>query len=146
VPADEEKVYEQAAAIPFRIRNGVTEILIVTNQSGKRWILPKGLQEPGLTPHGSAEMEAFEEAGVKGRVYPSPAGEYTYTKWDGTCRVQVFLLDVTAVVDDWPESGLRERRWVGLDEALAVLDPRIPREIMAKVPELIRAGRQAPPA
>jgi len=133
--------YRQTSAVPFRVHDGTTEILIVTNRSGNRWIVPKGLLEPDLTPWGTAALEAFEEAGVEGRVDETPVGEYTYEKWNGVCRVQVFLLEVQLLLDAWPESGFRQRRWIDVERAEEILDPRIPREILMQAREAIQAKR-----
>src|SRR6478736_2612072 len=58
---------EQVAAICFRVRGSDIEFLLV--QTGKgRWIFPKGGAEPGLTHAQAAALEAFEEAGVHGRM------------------------------------------------------------------------------
>ena len=56
--------FQQASVVPFRIRDGVTEVLLITSRKRKDWILPKGIVEPGQTPQEAAAMEALEEAGV----------------------------------------------------------------------------------
>lgn len=58
---------EQVAAVCFRIRGGTIEFLLVRTRGG-RWIFPKGKAEPGLTHAQAAALEAFEEAGVHGRM------------------------------------------------------------------------------
>ncbi|HWU55015.1 MAG TPA: NUDIX hydrolase, partial [Rhizomicrobium sp.] len=74
---------KQVAALCWRHaskRNCELEILLVTSLSSKRWILPKGWLEPELTPAENAAREAFEEAGVTGRIDPRPVGSYYYLK------------------------------------------------------------------
>jgi 8-oxo-dGTP pyrophosphatase MutT (NUDIX family) len=109
--------YRQSAVIPFRRRAGAVDVLMVTSRSGRRWIVPKGIIEPDLSPADSAANEAWEEAGVRGSMRPGAVGTYQYQKWGGTCTVEVFALDVERLEDAWPEQDLRQRRWVGLDEA-----------------------------
>lgn len=58
---------EKVAAICFRVRAGVLEFLLVQTRGG-RWTFPKGHAEPGLTTAQAAALEAFEEAGVHGRM------------------------------------------------------------------------------
>lgn len=58
---------EQVAAICYRVRKSGIEFLLVQT-SGGRWIFPKGSAEPGLTHAQAAALEAFEEAGVYGRM------------------------------------------------------------------------------
>ena len=58
---------EKVAAICFRVRGGMIEFLLVQTRGG-RWTFPKGNAEPGLTTAQAAALEAFEEAGVHGRM------------------------------------------------------------------------------
>jgi 8-oxo-dGTP pyrophosphatase MutT (NUDIX family) len=58
---------EQVAAVCYRVRTGEVEFLLVRTGSG-HWTFPKGGVEPGLTHAQAAALEAFEEAGVHGRM------------------------------------------------------------------------------
>ena len=107
---DSKPVFRQSAVIPFRKSDGKTEILLIRNRSNRRWIIPKGIIEPGLTAQESAAQEALEEAGVTGTVMAQKVGEYQYNKWGGICQVQVFLMRVETILDDWLESQ-RQRKW-----------------------------------
>jgi 8-oxo-dGTP pyrophosphatase MutT (NUDIX family) len=55
------------AAVCYRIGVQGLEFLLVQSRGG-RWIFPKGGVESGLTQAQSAALEAFEEAGVHGRI------------------------------------------------------------------------------
>jgi 8-oxo-dGTP pyrophosphatase MutT (NUDIX family) len=105
----------QAAAIP--VRDG--KLCIVRSSSGKRWIVPKGCQEPGMTLSEIALMEAWEEAGLVGVLNPEPVGSYLYDKWGATCHVTVYLMGVTDSAEAYPEAMIRDRAWV--TPALAML-------------------------
>jgi 8-oxo-dGTP pyrophosphatase MutT (NUDIX family) len=59
---------EQVAAVCYRVRRGAIEFLLVKTRGSRRWIFPKGSAEPGLTHAQAAAIEAFEEAGVHGRI------------------------------------------------------------------------------
>jgi 8-oxo-dGTP pyrophosphatase MutT (NUDIX family) len=104
----------QAAALP--VRNG--RICLVTTSNGKRWVIPKGLIEPGQTACETALQEAWEEAGLVGVLDQEPVGSFLYDKWSGTCHVVVFLMQVTEVAQNWPESDLRRRSWLSTAGAL----------------------------
>lgn len=106
----------QAGAIPFRIRKGELEVLLITSRSSGNWIVPKGLVDPGYTPAEAARQEAFEEAGVRGRIEEA-LGSYSYAKWGDTCEVQIFTLRVEEVLDSWDEEDSRTRRWVPAGKA-----------------------------
>lgn len=108
----------QAAALP--VRNG--RLCLVTSSNAKRWVIPKGVIEPGQTAGETALQEAWEEAGLVGVLDPEPIGSYLYEKWCGTCHVTVFLMQVTDVAQQWPERELRQRSWLGVGGALERID------------------------
>ena len=58
---------EQVAAVCYRIASRGLEFLLVRTHGG-HWTFPKGGAEPGLTHAQAAALEAFEEAGVHGRI------------------------------------------------------------------------------
>lgn len=93
----------------------------MTSRGGKRWIVPKGIVEPHLSPAESAVNEAWEEAGARGTVRSEAVGSYRYQKWGGTLTVEVFVLDVELLEDLWPEQSFRERRWFTVEQAAALV-------------------------
>ena len=104
--------YRQSAVLAFR----ENRILLVSTSKGN-WTIPKGVVERHLTAAASALQEAFEEGGIRGTVREPSVGSFEYEKWGGTCRVDVFEMDVTEVLDHWPEEKVRSRRWVTPAEA-----------------------------
>jgi 8-oxo-dGTP pyrophosphatase MutT (NUDIX family) len=106
--AESASYIRQAAAIP--LRGG--KICVITSSNGKRWVIPKGLIEPGQAAGETALQEAWEEAGLVGTLHPEPVGSYLYEKYSNTYHVIVFVMDVTDVAQNWPERGLRQRSWV----------------------------------
>lgn len=116
-----EHFFQQSAVLPYRYDRGSLEILMITSRRRKRWVLPKGVIEPDLTPAESAVKEAFEEAGIEGDLAPEPLGSYRYEKWGGICSVAVFAMAVSSTYDSWPES-YRSRHWLDPDEAAARVD------------------------
>jgi 8-oxo-dGTP pyrophosphatase MutT (NUDIX family) len=70
---------DQVAAVCFRIRNRKIEFLLVQTRGG-RWTFPKGGAEAGLTPAQAAALEAFEEAGVHGRIEEARFASYVCKK------------------------------------------------------------------
>jgi len=125
--------YTQSAVVPFIIENEKIKILLITSRKKKRWIIPKGVVEPDLTPSDSAAQEAFEEAGIKGDIYPNPIGEYQYKKWGSTCTVTVFLMKIEMLLLEWPES-YRDRIWVGVKESKIYIQENKLQKIIEKVP------------
>ncbi len=70
---------EQVTAVCYRLRNGNAEFLLVQTRGG-RWTFPKGNAEPGLTHAQAAALEAFEEAGVHGRMEEASFARYVRRK------------------------------------------------------------------
>src|SRR5262245_60341954 len=98
----------QAAAIP--VRDG--RVCVVNSSSGKRWVIPKGHIEAGHDARMTAVKEAWEEAGLSGRLGTGPVGAYRYEKNGTLYHVTVFVLHVAKVSPAWPEEHRRQRRWV----------------------------------
>jgi ADP-ribose pyrophosphatase YjhB (NUDIX family) len=71
----------QYGTLPYRFTpDAALEILLVTTRQSKQWIIPKGWPIKGLRPAKSAAREAFEEAGVRGRVGGKSIGLFRYDK------------------------------------------------------------------
>ena len=131
MPDTPEWLYNQSAVVPYRLDDGVIEVMLITSRSGKRWVLPKGVIDPGESAPESAAREALEEAGITGAVEITPVGRYTYEKWGGTCSVEVFLMEVHRELDDWDEADIRSRQWYHHAEAASMVDePQLQRILM----------------
>jgi 8-oxo-dGTP pyrophosphatase MutT (NUDIX family) len=137
----------QVAALCWRGEPAHPEVLLITSLNTKRWILPKGWPMDGMTLAESAAREAFEEAGVEGRVSATPVGNYPYLKEkkDGgamACSVDVFAMEITGQAADWLEKGTRELVWLPLEQAAAkVTEPglrQILQDFAAHTPPRIR--------
>ena len=104
-------IYTQSAVIPYREKNGQFEVLLITSLKKRHWIIPKGIIEDDMSPPESAMNEAFEEAGIIGKIESEPLGTYHYKKWGGICHVHVYACEVTKIHNIWPEMRLRVRKW-----------------------------------
>jgi 8-oxo-dGTP pyrophosphatase MutT (NUDIX family) len=120
----------QVAALPFRVKDGRVEVLLVTSRETKRWLIPKGWPMKGKKPYKAAAQEAIEEAGVKGSIQRKPIGHYDYwkrrTEHFDLCRVEVYPLAVSKQLKSWREKGQREAQWFQVeDAAYQVLEPAL---------------------
>lgn len=125
--AKKRQVRSQFAALPFRMTDDGFQVMLVTSRTRKRWILPKGWPEPGLTPAQCAEKEAFEEGGVKGKAYDLCLGVYSYVKLldDGLlipCLGMVYPIRVKTVLTKYPEKDERKRKWFSAKKAASLVD------------------------
>ena len=118
----------QYGALPYRFSQfAALEILILTTRQSQRWIVPKGWPIRSLKPDKSAAQEAYEEAGVRGRVGAKPIGAFSYRKIldesgaEATCEVKVFPLLVKRQSVSWPESAQRIVQWVDPAKAIALI-------------------------
>ena len=137
-------VIEQSGVIPYRIKNGKIEVLLITSSTGKRWVIPKGMIEFMMSPQDSAAKEAWEEAGVIGQVLPTTMGTYDYQKWGRTCRVETFLLQVETVLEDWPEAKLRKLEWLSVKQAVKHIQEAELKQILMALPDTL-STLQSPP-
>lgn len=118
------KALFQIGALCWRVKKKKLgpEFLLVTSRETKRWVIPKGWPMPHLVHSNAAKQEAYEEAGVIGRVQRKPIGTFTYDKVrpDGTaqpCKVLVFALEFQEKAERWPERKERKREWFSAEEA-----------------------------
>jgi phosphohistidine phosphatase len=112
---------DQAGVIPYRRRKGTIEVCLIRNKGGKKWKIPKGFVDPGETAEQAALKEAWEEAGLKGRLSGGAIGLYEYEKWGSGLSVSVYLMEVTDAEDEWEESRFRERSWECVETAFDML-------------------------
>ena len=114
--------YSQSSVIPYRIEPNNLEFLVIRSSGGKRWIFPKGISDPDMSPQKSAAKEALEEAGVIGVPDNKELGEYSIDKWGSTCQVLVYPMEVTQIIpqDKWEES-YRGRKWLKLEDVCQLI-------------------------
>jgi 8-oxo-dGTP pyrophosphatase MutT (NUDIX family) len=107
-------VMKQSGVIPV-IDN---RLVLITSRRSENWIIPKGYIEKGLTPAESAAKEAFEEAGLIGRVHHEVAGKYRYRKYGKLFSVRLYPLFIDKMLDEWDEMHDRRRVLVTPAEAI----------------------------
>ena len=114
---------EQVAAVCYRVRRSEIEFLLVQTRGG-RWTFPKGSAEPGLTHAQAAALEAFEEAGVHGRMEEASFARYVRRKGSRNLGarpaekdivVNAYLCEVRRL-EPPPEFG-RNRTWFSAEKA-----------------------------
>lgn len=115
---------EQVAAICYRVRGSDIEFLLVRTRGWGRWTFPKGCAEPGLTSAQAAALEAFEEAGVHGRIEQHSFARYVGQKRSKSKRsslakeimVNAHLCQVLRLAR--PKEPNRDRTWFSAEEAV----------------------------
>jgi 8-oxo-dGTP pyrophosphatase MutT (NUDIX family) len=143
----------QYGALPYRFTSeAALEILLVTTRQSRRWIIPKGWPIKGLRPAKSAAREAFEEAGVRGKIGAKTLGVFTYEKSldeagvAATCEVRVYPLLVKRQSEIWPEIDQRMIQWADPGKALSLIkEPNLKKLVAAFVKRAAAAANKSVP-
>jgi 8-oxo-dGTP pyrophosphatase MutT (NUDIX family) len=117
---------EQVAAVCYRGGSHGIEFLLVRTRGSRRWTFPKGSAEPGLTHAQAAALEAFEEAGVHGRMEEASFTRYVRRKGgdaenhasrsdEKRIAVNAHLCEVLRLSP--PKESRRDRTWFSVDDA-----------------------------
>ena len=127
---DTEEYKKQAGCVPVRGGKGDLKVLLVTNKSGKHWVLPKGTVKKSEQDHEAAVRETEEEAGISGDVV-GPLGLYFDHKKG--YAIQFFTLQVTKEEQSWSEDSRRERKWCSIDKAISTVKKKYIKEVLEKL-------------
>lgn len=124
----DERNLKQVAALCWRWKGNLPEVLLITSRETKRWIIPKGWPMTGRKDRMAAKREAFEEAGVDGEIGEEPIGQYSYEKIGAenskSILVTIYPLEVKKRLASWPEKNERKREWfLAADAAQRVAEP-----------------------
>jgi ADP-ribose pyrophosphatase YjhB (NUDIX family) len=128
------------------VLNGAGQVLVV-NQKGTSWSLPKGHIEEGEDALTAARREIFEEAGVSQLEYEGECGSYSRYKIgaDGgedaseLKTIYMFLFKTKQAVLSPTDGDNPEARWVESDEVASFLTHTKDREFFLSVLERLRA-------
>lgn len=136
--AGKRDVRTQFAALCYRVTRGKVEVLMVTSRRQGRWIVPKGWPIHGKTPAESALIEAWEEAGVEGKVDTRCVGLFSYTKefeedeQDLPIVAMVYPVKVKSLAKSYPECNERKRKWMRPKRAAEKVDEPELAELLRK--------------
>lgn len=143
LPASQKReLRTQFGALCYRYRKDKLQVLLVTSRTSGRWIVPKGWPMHKATPADTAAREAYEEAGVEGKIHPICIGFFSRTDDLGRKRlpsiVAVFPLHTKKLLSEYPEIGQRKRKWVSRKKAAVMVDnPELAQIIKGFEPKLL---------
>lgn len=129
----------RSGAIPFRVTgSGKPEFLLIRRIGQNVWSIPKGQLSAFYTLSDTARAEAFEEAGVRGKISQEPIGSFLHLKHgrgflrkSRVVEVVLFSIEVEIQADRWPEMGTRERQWFSQEDAPQFVSPGQLRDVLA---------------
>jgi 8-oxo-dGTP pyrophosphatase MutT (NUDIX family) len=140
----------QFGVIPFTVQSdGAIRVLLLTSRATRRWVVPKGWPKRRLKPYEAAAQEAFEEAGLSGTIISKrPIGEYSYSKEIAPfvsvpCVVKVFLFQIDAQAQEWPERHERTIQWFDPRTASTLVHEPELSAVLLKLPALVQRRRKS---
>ena len=138
----------QCGVIPVRFApSGELEVLLITSRGTGRWVVPKGWPMKGRSAAEAAEIEAYEEAGLQGRTARKKIGSYDYRKVEPsgaarTLKVDVFLMMVDTLLEEWPEQEQRRRMWFSPGEGAAQVAEHDLARLLKRLSRFLAKSRQ----
>ena len=117
---DGNPILEAGALACRRLKSGELSILLVSKRRSGKWGIPKGRLNGRLAFVEVAAKEAFEEAGIKGRISPNSIAMFRAKKrtpdreHSQIVEVWIYLIEVTKRLRRWPE------------KPRAIAQPRLP--------------------
>jgi 8-oxo-dGTP pyrophosphatase MutT (NUDIX family) len=125
---------KRVAVVPVLKKNKAHHVCLVTSRCKRKWIIPTGKPEKHLSDEQVALLEAYEEAGVKGKL------DKSFRKTIEVCspsgrkfrKTELFLINVERQLKKWPEMKQRRRKFVDIRKLdRFVCDKKLSRTIRA---------------
>lgn len=125
---------KRIAVVPVVMSKTRLKVYLITSREERKWIIPTGKLEKKLNNRQVAALEAFEEAGILGKLdkhfreqvlLQSPSGKHKR-------KTTVFLLYVKRILKCWPEIHDRKRKLVSLKKYLKSISNRKLKRKLAK--------------
>lgn len=142
--AEDAGLTVRVAAVCYRVRGLTVEFLLVNTSSGK-WTFPKGRLEPRMSGSETAALEAWEEAGAKGRVEEEFFASYLDYKRslgnDPRSRevvIAAYLMEVHTTVE--PRENGRNPNWFSHHEAKKQLSSGRPPKYSIQIASIVDAA------
>nr|WP_136685928.1 NUDIX hydrolase [Rhodobacter xinxiangensis] len=124
-------MHRQLGTLCWKRKNDRLRILLITSRETGRWVIPKGWPKQHVPDADMAMREAWEEAGVTGKIAPRAIGTFDYAKVMSReadievalpCRVEVYPMEVLDLSRRFPEAKQRKRGWFSPAKAAALVD------------------------
>jgi 8-oxo-dGTP pyrophosphatase MutT (NUDIX family) len=132
--------------VVHRTIDGRLQVLLVHRRSPRLWALPKGTPDSGETIEETALRETREETGLEVAI-ERPLRSIRYFFVRGTTRfhktVHFFLMRPVGGALDDHDAEFDEVRWVGVEEALAILNHDTERSVVEDAVAAVTEAEQA---
>lgn len=125
-----------AGGVVYRRTDHGVEVLICRTSTNQKWVLPKGLIDPGESVTQTAIREVREEVGVNTRIVTvlDPAEHYTFTRGDMRVfkTVHYFLMEYESGNEADHDHEMEAVLWTTMDQALNMLAYESARSVMRR--------------
>ena len=93
-------------------------IIMITSRGKKQWIMPKGNIKKKCGKVRSALEEAYEEAGIIGKINANRFFDIKIIKGKKKYKLRLYYFKVEKMLNKWPESEQRIRKKIAAKKAM----------------------------
>lgn len=113
---------KQYGVLPYLKGKKKRRMVLITSRTHGYWIFPKGGRGSSKTSRDAALREAYEEAGLRGRLDKNERIRVTILREGRKLTLTLYPMQVEKCHDTWPEIEERERIFVSPSEAEAMIE------------------------
>lgn len=136
-----QKLHKRVAVLPILVKKSKRKkkckkkckIYLVTSREQGQWIIPTGKLEKNLSNRRVALLEAFEEAGILGKLDEQFKVEVLLQspRRKKKRKTIIFLLHVKRILNHWPEESERKRKSMSIERYVkTVSDKKLKRKLL----------------
>ena len=111
----------QYGVLPYIQSDNKVKLVLITSRKSKIWIVPKGNRALKKSKHATALQEAFEEAGLRGRLLEDDEMHFKIKSHGKQVMLILYLMQVDKMLRVWPERGERKRIVVNRQKAVEMV-------------------------
>jgi 8-oxo-dGTP pyrophosphatase MutT (NUDIX family) len=111
----------QYGVLPYIQSANKVKLVLITSRKSKNWIVPKGNRILKKSKHATALQEAFEEAGLRGRLSEGDEMHFKIKSNGKQVMLILYPMRVEKMLRVWPEKGQRKRVVVNRHKAVKIV-------------------------
>lgn len=111
----------QYGVLPYIQSGNKVKLVLITSRKSKKWIVPKGNRVLNKSKHATALQEAFEEAGLRGRLFEDDEIRLKIKSHGKQVMLILYPMRVQKMLRVWPERGERKRIVVNRHKAVKMV-------------------------
>jgi 8-oxo-dGTP pyrophosphatase MutT (NUDIX family) len=111
----------QYGVLPYIQSANKVKLVLITSRKSNKWIVPKGNRILKKSKHATALQEAFEEAGLRGRLSEEDEMHFKIKSHGKQVVLILYPMRVEKMLRVWPEKGQRKRLVVNRHKAVKIV-------------------------